>query len=409
MLPRQRFHPDDHLSIGIPLKHSHGLRCGEMLFIGGQADIDANAKVTRPNDLAAQTGIAMDGVLRILEGMDAAPGDLMKLTAFYVMGDKPDEQAILEIMAAKLGTLREPGPAITLVPIVSNCFDGLSIEIEGIAMRGQNGERLQRSSSWIPDGVRLPAAFSQAVRCGQMIFTSGQTAETETGAVLEPGSLSAQSRIVLDKLRRLLAGFGADLFDAVKSNVFNVEPGDQEEWKASALIRASHFREPGPAATGMSLTRLPHPDAMVRYDVIAMRGDDGARLHREGVWPDDHWDWPVHLPYRHGVKVGDLIFIGGQVSLDTRGGVIDPGKIEPQTRRSMQNIQRVLGEFGLDLEHLVKINTFYVGANGEKDLVRNAAVRADYYRDPGPASTGIPLSYLVYKDMLIEIDCIAMV
>ncbi len=408
MLPRRRFHPDAHLSIGIPLNHSHGLACGEMIFIGGQADIDSDAKVTRPNDLAAQTKIAMEGVLKVLAGMDAAPGDLVKLTAFYVLGENPDEKLILDIMASMLGSLTEPGPAITLVPIETNCFDGLSIEIDGFAMRGQNGARLARSAAWIPDGVVLPPAFSQALRVGQMIFTSGQTAEDESGAVLEPGRLTAQSRIVLDKLGRLLAGLGADLNDAVKANAFNVEPGDQEEWKAAALVRASHYREPGPVATGLSLTRLPRSGAMVRYDVIAMRGLDGERLQRQAVWPSGHWDWPVHLPYRHGLKVGDLVFLGGQVSLTPEAQVIDPGDVEAQTQRAMENIGRVLKEFGLGFEHMMKINTYYVGKYGEKDLRRNAGIRSGYYRDPGPASTAIPFSYLAYEDMLVEIDCVAM-
>jgi len=148
---------------------------------------------------------------------------------------------------------------------------------------------------------------------------------------------------------------------------------------------------------------------MVRYDVIAMRAVDGSRLHREGVWPTGHWDWPVHLPYRHGLKVGDLVFLGGQVSLTEKAEVIDPGDIEAQTHTAMGNIERVLADFGLDLSHLVKINTFYAGQNGQADLLENASVRASYYRAPGPASTGIPFSYLAYKDMLIEIDCIAMV
>ena len=74
----------------------------------------------------------------------------------------------------------------------------------------------------------------------------------------------------------------------------------------------------------------------------------------------------------------------------------------------MVNIQKVLQEFGLDLGHLVKVNSFYVGREGEEDLRKNAAIRAGYYRDPGPASTGIPFDYLAYKDMLIEIDGIAM-
>jgi enamine deaminase RidA (YjgF/YER057c/UK114 family) len=409
MLPRRRFHPQDHLSIGIPLTHSHALRCGPMIFIGGQADIDGKARVTRPNDILAQTRVAMAGVLKVLAGIGAGPGDLVKLTGFYVLGDTPDEAPILKTIAEALGALPGPGPTITLVPIETNCFDGLSIEIEGIAMRGENGEALARAASWIPDGSPLPPAFSQALRVGRMVFTSGQTAEDEIGAMQAPGSLAGQSRVVLDKLARLLAGLGCDLNDAVKANVFNVEPGEQEDWKEAALIRASHYREPGPAATGLSLTRLARPDAMVRYDVIAMRGEDGSRLHREGVWPTGHWDWPVHLPYRHGLKVGDLVFLGGQVSLTPEGAVIDPGDIEAQTHTAMRNIGKVLAEFGLGFEHLVKVNTFYAGSKGQADLLRNASIRAGYYREPGPTSTGIPFEYLAYRDMLIEIDCIAMV
>lgn len=409
MLPRRRFHPDGHLSIGVPLNHSHGLRCGEMIFIGGQADISGEAIVTCPNDIVAQTRIAMRGVRDVLNGLDCELGDLVKLTAFYVLGPEPDETVVLQTMAEILGPLAGPGPAVTLVPIETNCFDGLSIEIEGIAMRGQNGERLARSAAWIPDGTALPAPFSQALRVGKMIFTSGQTAEAEDGSIRESGSLSRQSRVVLDKLDRLLAGLGADLHDAVKANVFNVEPGEQEEWKEAALIRASYYSEPGPAATGLSLTRLARQGLMVRYDVIAMRGTDGSRLHREGVWPTGHWDWPVHLPYRHGLKVADMIFLGGQVSLTPDGAVIDPGKIEPQTHTAMRNIQRVLQEFGRDFEHLVKVNSFYVGSRGQEDLHRNVTIRGQYYRDPGPVSTGIPFQYLAYRDMLIEIDCIAMI
>jgi len=409
MLPRRRFHPDDHLSIGIKLNHSHGLMCGDLIFIGGQADINGNARVTRPNDLAAQTDIAMDGVLTVLAGFGADAGDLVKLTAFYILSDENNEALILKHMAARLAELPGPGPAVTLVPIETNCFDGLSIEIEGIAMRSQNGERLPRTASWIPDGAVLPRVFSQAVRCGRMIFTSAQTAENADGSIAEHGSLLRQGSVVIGKLARLLEGLGADLNDAVKANVFNVEQGEQEDWKEAALSRASHYREPGPAATGISLPRLHRKGMKLRKDIIAMRNVDGSRLPREAVWPTGHWDWPVHLPYRHDLKVGDLVFIGGQVSLDTKGGVIDPGQIEAQTRIAMDNISYVLADFGLDFEHLVKINTFYAGAKGQQDLLANASVRASYYKDPGPTSTGIPFPYLAYKDMLIEIDCMAMV
>ncbi|MDH3762555.1 MAG: RidA family protein [Gammaproteobacteria bacterium] len=409
MLPRQRFHPRGHFSIGIPLNHSHGIKCGELIFIGGQADLDDQARVSSPDNLQQQTRIAMESVGKVLAGLGADAADLVKLTAFYVLDEVADESAVLETMASFFSDQQAPGPALTLVPIETHCINGLSIEIEAIAMRGQNGERLARSNAWIADGCRMPAVFSQALKCRQMIFTSAQTAEDEAGVILAEGDLAQQSRIVLDKLQRLLQGLGADLYDAVKANVFNVEPGQQEDWKAAALVRASHYREPGPAATGLSLRRMARDGLMLRYDVIAMRAEDGARLPRESAWPTGHWDWPVHLPYRHGLKVGDLVFLGGQVSLTSEGAVIDPGEVKPQTETAMINIQKVLAELGLDFEHMVKINAFYVGTRGEKDLHENASVRSRYYRDPGPATTGIPFPYLAYEDMLIEIDCIAMV
>ena len=409
MLPRRKYHPQDHLSIGVDLNHSHGLACGEMIFIGGQADIDASATVTCPGDLEQQIRIAMDDVSKTLEGLGADTRDLVKLTAFYVPEHDGSEAMVLDIMASHLGETGVPGPAVTLIPIETHCFNGLMFEIEGIAMRGQNGERLDRSAAWIADGASLPPAFSQSVRCGRMIFTSGQCALDDTGEIQTAGNLAEQSRIVLDKLQRLLNCHGADLHDAVKANVFNVEPGEQEAWKEAALVRASYYREPGPAATGLSLRRLERDGLMVRYDVIAMRGEDGSRLHRETAWPSGHWDWPVHLPYRHGLKVGDLVFLGGQVSLTGEGAVIDPGKMKAQTVTAMENIEKVLAELGLGLENIVKINTFYVGTQGEKDLQENASVRARYYHGPGPATTGIPFPYLAYEDMLIEIDCVAMV
>ena len=127
-----------------------------MIFIGGQADINGAAEVTCPNDIVQQTTIAMEGIKTVLKGMQADTEDLVKLTAFYVLEDRAIENDILQVMARCLEKsldnefgcarpgLSRPGPTVTLVPIETNCFDGLSIEIEAIAMRGQNGEILPR-------------------------------------------------------------------------------------------------------------------------------------------------------------------------------------------------------------------------------------------------------------------------
>ncbi len=409
MLPRRRYHPQDHFSIGVPIRHSHGLACGEMLFVGGQVDLDDDIRPTRPGDLDAQTRICMEGVDRVLKGLNAEMSDLVSLRAFYVLGDHDvDECQILDAMAATIPSDGRPGPTVSLVPLDGLVYEDMLIEIEGIAMRGHNGERLARTAAWIPDGATLPAAFSQGLRCGEMIFTSAQTALAGDGIAF-PHKLVDQSRVTLGKLDRLLRQLGADLHDAVKANVFNVEPGVMEDWKEAALVRAGFYKEPGPAATGISVRRLAQDGLMVRSDVFAMRGLDGSRLPRRGVWPTDHWDWPVHLPYRHGLQVGDMIFLGGQVSLTADADVIDPGNMAAQTHTAMQNIDKVLAELGLGPEHIMRVNTFYAGATGADLFHQNVAIRSDYYREPWPVSTGVPVPYLAYEDMVIEIDVIAMV
>ena len=215
---------------------------------------------------------------------------------------------------------------------------------------------------------------------------------------------------MLPKIDRLLRQLGTDLQDTVKTNVWNVEPGKAEDWRAPALARAGYFREPGPTATGISLPTLWPEGAMLRNDVIAMRGLGGERMPRTHVWPTGHWDWPVHLPYRHGLRCGDMVFLGGQVSLGPDGAVLDPSDMVAQTATAMDFIGKVLDDLGLGFEHVVKINTFYNGGAGVEELRENAEVRfSRFTAEPGPASTGVPVSYLAYEDMMIEIDIIAMV
>lgn len=45
-------------------------------------------------------------------------------------------------------------------------------------------------------------------------------------------------------------------------------------------------------------------------------GEDGAHLPRRHVWPESLCEWTIKLPYPHGLKCHDMIFLGGQVSLD---------------------------------------------------------------------------------------------
>lgn len=410
MLPRHASVPDDFWSIGLPFNHSHCVTCGSMLFLGGQVDFDTAGNQLNPGDLRTQAVRCMAHIGEVLESAGATLSDLVKLSVYYNSDGTVDESALLDDLAGCLADFEGPGPVVTLIPLEKLSFEGMEIEIDGIAMRDPNGQRLARTAAWDPDCPKLPSPFSQALRCGEMLFTSGITAIDGSGHLREPGNLTAQSRIVLPKIGGLLHQLGGDLNDVVKTNVFNVEPGSAEDWRTPALTRAGFYREPGPAATGISLPRLWPKGVMLCNDVVAMRSIDGPRLQRHHVWPTGHWDWPVHLPYRHGVRCGDLVFLGGQVALAPNGDVLTSGDMVAQTTVAMDFIGAVLDDFGLTFDNVIKVNAFYVGSAGPEELAQNGLVRFSYFTGtPGPASTGVPVRYLAYEGMMIEIDIVAMV
>jgi len=409
MLPRRYVNPSGHWRLGLAsTNNSQGIVCNRFVFVAGQVDLDERTRVRHPGDLMAQATGAMEYVARVLAGARADMADLVKLTVFYVNDGTVDEDGLLRHLAGCLGPLPGPGPAVTVVPLPALAYPGMLIEIEGIAMRHPNGQRLARAAAWSPEGPPLPAPFSQALRSEEMIFTSAVSARDGGSAIAHSGDIAAQSRVMLGRLDRLLRQLGADLQDAVKTNLFNADGGTKASWAESALIRAGHYREPGPAATGITVPLLWPAGLMTKNDIIAMRGPDGSRLPRTHVWPDNHWDWTVHLPYRHGLKCGDLVFLGGQVPLAPDAAVLAPGDMVAQTRLAMDYIGRVLGELGLGFGHVVKVNSFYAGAVGEEVLRPNAETRFGYFPAHGPTSTGVPVPTLAYEGMLTEIDIIAM-
>ena len=413
MLPRTHINPPSHWVTEPKLPYSQAVRCGELIFTTGQVALDTNLTVIAATDLRGQIHAAVDDLCGVLDAADTKPADLVHLRAFYIPTNALTSDEIMQWIGQCLGFLGAAGPAITLVPVEMLMSPGVLFEIEGVAMRGQRGQSLDRTAASDPHWYGLPSPFSHVLRVGQMLFTSGITARNRAGIVLSPGDLTGQSHAVLQRLDGLLRQLGGDIRDVVKTNVFNVELGNAQDWSAPALARASYYPEPGPAATGISLRTAEPRDVMIINDVIAMRCEDGQRMARSYVWPDNHWDWPVHLPYRHGIRCGDLVFLGGQVPLNQDASVAYKGDMAAQTELSMEYIRRVLHEFGLDFTHVVRINTFYAtGDTGDADeslWKRNLHARFAHFVSPGPTTTGIPLPYLAYAEMNIEIDVIAMV
>ena len=405
-MKKQHAWPKGHWNWPIEVVHKQGVRCGEMIWMGGQTDTTPEGVVNNAGNLALQTKNSIANMGRVLEDLGCDFADLVKLLCFYVNDGSVKEANVLAMIAAALPA--DARPAITLVPVSWLCYPEMLVEIEGYAMRGTDNAKLPRTYAESPALSPLPKNFASALRCGKMIFVSAQSPMNADGSLSHPDDIVGQTKQVMKQVGAALAQFGASYDDVVKINRWYVGSGKVEDFEPAALACAAHFKEPGPAATGVPLPRHATPGQLLKIEVVAMLGEDGSHLPRRHVWPDSLWDWTIHLPYHHGLKCHDMIFLGGQVSLDKQGQTVNAGNMPAQTRQAMTHIGTILKELGADYSDVCKITTVYAGQCGYDTLHENLSVRSSFFKDPGPATTGIPLPVLAYPAMSIEIDAFAM-
>ncbi len=169
---------------------------------------------------------------------------------------------------------------------------------------------------------------TQAVRAGDIIFVGGQMSLDESGNV-SGSDLATQARKSFEALRRVLDAAGASLADVVKHNVYFFCDGDDAKIAQFMVdldrVRLEYFSNPGPTTTEVRVG-LEKEGALILIDAWAVVGGSKKRL-----MPAEHWGWGKPSPFSHGWQAGDLIFVGGQRSLDGRGQPIGAGDIEVQT------------------------------------------------------------------------------
>jgi enamine deaminase RidA (YjgF/YER057c/UK114 family) len=133
-------------------------------------------------------------------------------------------------------------------------------------------------------------------------------------------------------------------------------------------------------------------------------------ISKQRLMPEGHWQWHTAVPFSQGWKIGDFVFVGGQVAVDERGTPIGEGDIELQTRIVFENVTKVLHDAGASWKDVVKLNTYYVVQPGQdaKDVwERMSKVRLEFLADPGPAATAVRVVGLMYDELLIEAEVIA--
>jgi 2-iminobutanoate/2-iminopropanoate deaminase len=118
--------------------------------------------------------------------------------------------------------------------------------------------------------------------------------------------------------------------------------------------------------------------------------------------------WEKEYGYAQAVKVGDTIYVSGQVSHDDKGDIVGRGDMEVQMRQAYANIQNVLAQYGVTMENIVDETLFVT----DMDAAFAAAVkcRQDVFSgSPVVASTIVQIQRLAFPELMIEIRCVAKV
>ena len=119
----------------------------------------------------------------------------------------------------------------------------------------------------IPEGLGRPGApLVPGYKAGNTIYVSGQLPLTGEGNLAGRGDVAAQTRQVLENVRRIVEAGGGQVADIVKVNIYLA---NMAHFEAMNKTYAAFFGEHRPARATVE-ARLAGPDFLVEMDAVAV-------------------------------------------------------------------------------------------------------------------------------------------
>jgi 2-iminobutanoate/2-iminopropanoate deaminase len=115
-------------------------------------------------------------------------------------------------------------------------------------------------------------------------------------------------------------------------------------------------------------------------------------------------DLPTANPtYNHAIRLGDAIYVSGQIGIDPATGKLVPGGQLAEYRQALTNLSVILEAAGSSLKRVVKTTIYMTNVDQLKELNQ---IYAEFFPDSPPAKTGVEVSRLAIGAK-IEIEVIA--
>ena len=110
-------------------------------------------------------------------------------------------------------------------------------------------------------------------------------------------------------------------------------------------------------------------------------------------------------PYNQAIRVGDLVFVAGQLGISLETGALAGAGVTEQTEQIMINLGAILDAAGSGLDKLVKTTVFLMDLG---DFAAMNEIYGKYFNENKPARATVQAARLP-RDAKVEIECIAVV
>ena len=106
--------------------------------------------------------------------------------------------------------------------------------------------------------------------------------------------------------------------------------------------------------------------------------------------------------YSQAVRVGNTIWLSGQIPLDPLTNQLVERDAETQIRRVFENLKAVITAAGATVDAVVKVNAYLTDLSHSALLNK---VMSEYFREPYPARGAVGVAALA-GEALVEVECI---
>ncbi|MEM9653380.1 MAG: RidA family protein [Actinomycetota bacterium] len=345
---------------------SLGLAAQDTTWVSGQTASRRNpdgGPITSGGSVGEQARVCWAKTTAVLEAAGRSPEDITELVEYVTVDGLADEQGRA---GARLTDL-----APSVVAVDSLVRPDADLEIEVVA-GGPAGL------------VKLPQVLPI----------------DDDGRAVAPGDFVAQCAWVLEEAGRRLADQGLGLENIVRV-VQQTTPATRRQYRDTAAARRELLGPTFPASTGILVSGLPHPDALVALDVWASTSPKTVVPYATDAY--------ASLTFSPAVVADGLIHISGTTAWDPASNdTVAPDDIRGQAEFIYGEIATVCELAGSSIDRLVK-TVEYVTPPGLERYREVADVRRELLGRPFPVSTGVVVAGLLGRTWQLEVEAVATV